>query len=111
MSYVAFEQVTVAATSIGLTAATINNGNGHPQAVCALLRLQGAQIRFRLDGADPTTTVGTPLEVGDVLSIQGNALLNNFRAIRTGGTSGVLNCTYIGEGDGASALMPAAPLS
>jgi hypothetical protein len=98
--YVGYEQVTVANSSIGLTAATINQGNGHMQANKAVCRLETAQIRYRLDGTAPTTTVGTPLEIGDVLTITGNDLLNNFRAIRTGGTSGVLNCHYYNPGTG-----------
>lgn len=96
--YVAFEQVTVAAASIGLTAATINSGSGHPQAEKAVCRLEQAQIRYRLDGTAPTTTVGTLLEIGDVLTLSGNDMLQRAQFIRTGGTSGILNCHYYNPG-------------
>ena len=93
-SYVAFEQVTVTATAIGFTAATINQGNGHPGAAIAVCRLETAQIRYRLDGTAPTSSVGTLLEIGDYLTLSGSDLLVNFSAIRTGSSSGVLDCNY-----------------
>lgn len=93
-AYVTFEQVTVANTSIGFTNALIVVGSGHPQATHAQCRLETAEIRYRSDGTAPTTTVGTPLEPGDVIDVYGNANLQAFRSIRTGATSGVLSCHY-----------------
>lgn len=83
-----YEQLTVANTSIGITAATINS-----MAACSL-RLETAQIRFRLDGTAPTSTVGTLLEIGDVLVINNIIDARAARFIRTGAVSGVLdiNC-------------------
>lgn len=93
-SYVGFEQITVAATSIGFTTSRIDNQNGHPQATIAVCRLETAEVRYRMDGVAPTSTVGTLLEIGDYLTLQGPDLLQSFRAIRTGGTSGTLSCSY-----------------
>lgn len=90
----AFEQVTVAAAAIGLTAATYDPVGGNGPAKCATLLLETAQIRYRVDGTNPTATVGTPMEIGERVTIWGTADLKNFRAIRTGGTSGVLNVEY-----------------
>lgn len=56
--------------------------------------LETAQIRYTLDGTAPTTTVGHLLEIGDTLTIQGRDNIVNFRAIRTGGTSGTLMITF-----------------
>lgn len=92
--YTAFEQITVAAVSIGFTSATINEGSGHPQATIASCRLETAQIRYRVDGTAPTSSVGTLLEIGDIITLTSPDLVRNFRAIRTGGTSGVLDCSY-----------------
>lgn len=92
--YVAFEQITVANTAIGFTAATIDQGGGHPQVSIASCRLETAQVRFTVDGTTPTSTVGTLLEIGDWLTLTSPDLVRNFRAIRTGATSGQLNCTY-----------------
>lgn len=96
--YFGYEQITVAATAIGFTAAKINTGAGHPQATRAYCRLETAEIRFRTDGGTPTTTVGTLLEPGDTLEVNDAIQLPQFLAIRTGGTSGSLSCTYSSNG-------------
>ena len=64
------------------------------RAVGANCRLETAQIRFTLDGTAPTTTVGTLLEIGEILDLHGQDELNGFKAIRTGGTSGTLQVEY-----------------
>jgi len=105
-NYVATEQITVSNTAIGFTAATINQGSGHPQALQASCRLEGAQIRVAIDGNGPTDAIGTQVEIGDVLQITGHDLLTRFRAIRTGGTDATLNCIYVNTGAaGASAFV------
>ena len=93
-SYVAFEQITVAAASIALTGTKITP-TGLPMATYASCRLETAQIRWTIDGTVPTTTVGTPLEPGDILELTGHDLLAQFRSIRTTATSGTLNCVYV----------------
>lgn len=93
-AYYAFEQITVAGTAIGFTTATISQGNGHAQANKAVCRLETAQIRFRVDGTAPTSSVGTLLEVGDILTLTDPVEMQQFKAIRTGSTSGLLDCSY-----------------
>lgn len=56
--------------------------------------LETAEIRFTCDGTAPTTTVGIPLEPGQTLTLKGVADILGFRAIRTTGTSGKLNCQF-----------------
>lgn len=92
-SYLAFEQVTVANSAIGFTATKITPTGG-PMATQASCRLETAEIRYTVDLTAPTTTVGTLLEPGDTLVLSGHDVLANFKAIRTGATSGVLDCTY-----------------
>lgn len=94
VDYLAFEQITVAGTAGGVTAATVTSGNGHPQANTATCRLETAEIRYRIDGTAPTASVGTLLEIGDVLVLQGLDVILRFSAIRTTSTSAVLDCTY-----------------
>jgi hypothetical protein len=96
VSYIAFEQVTVAAVSIGFTSTKVEpDGSGAGrQADTAVCRLETAEIRYTIDGTTPTSSVGTLLEIGDVLTITGHDSIMRFRAIRTGAVSGVANCTY-----------------
>lgn len=97
VSYAKFEQITVAAASLGFTAANINNTTGaHPSATSAYCRLRTAQISYTVDGTTPTASVGSLWEIGEEKQFTGNDTLNNFRAIRTGASSGQLDCTYFG---------------
>lgn len=91
-AYAKFEAVPVANAAIGLTAANLTASGGHPQANWAECRLETAEIRYTVDGTTPTSTVGTLLEVGDVVQITGNDNLLRFLAIRTGASSGQLDC-------------------
>lgn len=88
-----FEQVVVANTAIGLTAARFAPVSG-VQSQTATCRLELAEVRFTLDGTVPTTTVGTLLEVGDWLTITGIDNMRSFSAIRTTAVSGQLDCNY-----------------
>lgn len=88
LDYSAFESITVTGTAGGLTAATVD------KATHALITVETAQVRFRLDGTDPTAAIGHILDVGDELLLDSNTQLLNANFIRTGGTSGVLRCAY-----------------
>lgn len=93
VSYSADEQITVANTAIGFTVAKITP-SGQVQATYAFCRLETAEIRYAVTGTTPTSSVGTLLEPGDTLTVQGHDVMVLFLAIRTGGTSGQLDCTY-----------------
>ena len=81
--YSAYEDLTVSDTAGGFTTATI------VRTEVALVTVETAQVRFRLDGTAPTPTVGHILGVGDVLEIDSSEALGLVRFIRTGGTSGI----------------------
>lgn len=93
------EVITVADTAIGFTA-SIYQQNAVNMVTCSA---ETAQMRFRVDGTDPSSTVGHLLEVGQWICI-GNCTglagspafqqIASFKAIRTGGSSGTLFCTY-----------------
>lgn len=85
-----FESVTVAGTAVGLSAATYTPVSGSNNVVVCTMRLETAQIRFRYDGTNPTSSEGMVMEVGDVFTLRGYSLIAQFKAIRTGSTSGVL---------------------
>jgi hypothetical protein len=84
-----FQQLTVANSAVALTVPT--------GAITAHCRLETAQIRFTLDGTTPTTTVGTLLNIDECLVLENRGELTGFQAIRTGGTSGLLNVEYAGR--------------
>jgi hypothetical protein len=89
-----FEQITVDNTSGGvkLTAAKVAVSLEY-----VLCKVRTAEISFLT--VDPnaktvTTTVGTLAEPGDQILITSREEALNLRAIRTGSTSGQLDCTY-----------------
>ena len=87
------ESVTVADSAATLTAATYAPSNA-PAARAAVLQLETAQIRYWRSGATPTALLGHLMNVGDIIRLIGPAEIANFKAIRTGGTSGTLRVTY-----------------
>lgn len=93
--YIDFEQLPVTNTAVGFTTGEITpNPAGGINAISASCRLETAEIRFVIDGTTATSAYGTLLEPGDTLSLSGHDILVNFSAIRTGATSGTLDCNY-----------------
>lgn len=91
----AYEAITVSNTAIGFTAATIRPSAASAQtALRATVTAETAQMRYRIDGSNPTSSEGHLLEISDVLVLDGPVALLNFRAIRTGATDGTLRATY-----------------
>jgi len=95
-----FEKITVADTAIGFTASKIK-GTGTAwtptrgcQEAFVTVEIASGNLRFRMDGTDPTTTVGHLLKSGDSLLLSNPHDIKNFRAIRTTATSGYLHVSY-----------------
>lgn len=94
--YVTIADVTVTDTAATVfTAADINAGASHPQAVSASCSLTGGNIRVTFDGTTPTSSLGQVLLIGGPYSIGPTANLLNMQAIRDDSTSGVLSCTLV----------------
>lgn len=86
----AYESLTVDDTvsGIALTATT------YLRAHRAFMTLESAQVRFTKDGTAPTTSIGHLLQVGQTVDLKNADEIRNFRAIRTGSSSGVLKVSY-----------------
>lgn len=94
-----FEQITVDATAggKGFTAALITP-SGQPPMTLVTCRLRTAEVSYLW--VDPsktavTASVGMLLEPGEIITLTSREQITNFRAIRTGATSGQLDCTYM----------------
>lgn len=85
-----FEKLTVAATSVPISAATLAP-TGKPERVLCVLTLETGQVRYRVDGTDPDASTGHVMDIGGTLTVSSKYNLTRFRAIRTGSTSGVLS--------------------
>lgn len=82
-----FQVITIADTAIGFSA--ISAG----AIVKAFCTLETGQIRFRFDGENPTSTVGHVMDIGQYLILE-KFQVGSFKAIRTGGVSGALSCSF-----------------
>jgi hypothetical protein len=104
MRVIAFETITVDDSVKTLTLAnydpeTLNGPGVIGAAPGALITAEGGDMRYRFDGVDPTTAIGHLLKTGDIQKFKDLTVLKNFRVIRTGSTSGILQITYFnGEG-------------
>ena len=58
------------------------------------ITVEDAPIRFRVDGGDPSATVGTLLGAGDSLGLDSVEDLANFKAIRRSTTDAVIHVIY-----------------
>ena len=90
----AFETVTVANAAKALTTTTWRTSGASDAAKKAFISAEGGSMRYRYDGSDPTTTSGHLLSHGDILEVEGEPNMLNFRAIRVGDRSGTLTVTY-----------------
>ena len=85
-----YQTLTVAGTSIGLTSTY------YAGARYAMCRLETAEIRYTKDGTTtPTSSVGMLMEPLEFIILENPNQIKNFRAIRTGTTSGVLKCFFM----------------
>ena len=85
------EEITVADTAIGLTAAKLTTAT-KPKEV--FIQCETAQCRYYYHGSNPTSSSGYLLNPYDTVRIKGTVNLNNFRAIRTGSSSAKLTVCY-----------------
>ncbi len=93
---VGHQQITGIGTS---TAVSLTPTAGKTVYAC-VVGFTGDTIRFRLDGIDPTTTVGirrTATDFQSEITIRGSNNVRNFRLIATSGTA-VADIAYFGTG-------------
>jgi len=84
-----YESITVAATAIGPTPATVGI------ATWGMCRCETAELRYTMDGATtPTSLIGVLMEPFEWVILNNKEQLKNFKAIRTTATSGYLKCHY-----------------
>ena len=86
------EKITVAGTSIGLTAAKLSS---LPKPKKIFITVETAQCRYQFDGTDPDSTTGHLLSPTQSLILEGYSQMNNIKFIRTGATSAILQVSYL----------------
>jgi hypothetical protein len=92
-----YEEVTAGVSVVGFSTAKIKPTTGpyaRMSARAALVSSENGDIRFRIDGGQPSASLGHYFTNGDTLVLTGTQAIQQFRAIRCGDTNGVLKVTY-----------------
>lgn len=95
----AYEEITVGATAKFLTIATYRPA-GQNGAMMAFISVETDNIRFRIDGGTPTSTVGHPVlatstSVGSFIICE--AALPRLQMIRSGSVDAAIKVTYFNQ--------------
>lgn len=87
------DQQTIGASSTGLSLTKIRNGGRWAERV--IVNVTTAPIRWQSDGTDPTSTVGRIAYQGETITLDNRGRIQNFRAIRLGSTSSILEESFL----------------
>ena len=63
-------------------------------ATYAFITVETAAIRFEVDGSEPTSSTGHPVENGDTIELDSASEIQRFSYIRRDGVNGVLSVSY-----------------
>lgn len=89
-----YEDITVSTTAVGLSPSKVakmnpaNNTKGGTTQVWILLGVESANIRWRIDGTNPTATVGDLRYVGETIKLDDYYDAVNLRMIRDTAATG-----------------------
>ena len=75
-----FESITVSSSAIGPTAAMIADDKGQAP-YYALFTVETNSVRFRMDGTDPTASVGHKVDAGQNVEIHGKGNVARIKFI------------------------------
>jgi hypothetical protein len=92
-----YEVLTLGAAVMGLSLSKIKPSTGpyaRMSARAAMISSEGGDLRFRIDGGQPTGNDGHYLVSGDTLVLSGAQALQQFKALRAGEADGTLRVTY-----------------
>jgi hypothetical protein len=95
---IAYEALTVAATAVSFTKATIN------QAKAAVIIVETAPINWRGDGTAPTASVGFPIDIGRGMVLVGEGSIEKAQFIRQGSVSATVHGAFFDQHDVAQFL-------
>ena len=92
---IAYDSISIPASSTRLTLANVRGTSERFMAEKVIITVETAQIRWRDDGTDPTSSEGHLANVGAVITLDNRERIESFRAIRTGSTSATLRVSYL----------------
>jgi hypothetical protein len=92
-----YEALTVGTAAIGLSSSKIKPSTGpyaRMSARAAMISSESGDLRFRIDGGQPTANEGHYLTAGDTVVLSGTQAIEQFKAFQAGGVNATLRVTY-----------------
>lgn len=89
----AHEEITVDAEVKSLTASIYAPESGTP-AGYAIIHAEGGDMRYFVNGQDPTPASGILLEDGDIVELPSIYHIKDFKVVKAGTAAGKLTVTY-----------------
>jgi len=89
----AHEEIVVDGGVKQLTPSAYNPPDG-PSAVYAIIHAEGGDMRYFVNGQNPTADSGALLEDGDIVELPSIYHIGDFRVIKAGDDAGKLTLTY-----------------
>lgn len=89
-----YEDITVTTSAVATLSASKLSPVGSSPPVDAFISLETSSCRWRVDGGDPTASVGHLIVSSDTLTLEGLNNLKNFRILGVGAGSANLHVTY-----------------
>jgi len=90
---IGFEAVTISNAVIGFTSSTASPAGKNPYDY-ALVTVEDAAMRYRVDGGLPTTLLGHLTAAADVIELESETEIRNFKAIRSTGSDSKIMVTF-----------------
>ena len=90
---IGFEEIGVGGSPVGLNPSIYAPSQGDAAAK-AFITAEGGDMRYRLDGQDPTASTGHLLVDSNLLRLDEIVLIRNFRVIQSAVDSGKLTVSY-----------------
>ena len=84
----AYDSLSIAAVATGLTAGKLVVA-GYEDSIRVWVTVEDADVRYRLDGSDPTASVGHRVYDGGTLEVEGMTNLSRLKFIAVSGTAKV----------------------
>ena len=90
---IGFEEIPVSTSPVGLSPAVYVPAQGS-SAAKASITAEGGEMRYRIDGQDPTASTGHLLVDSNFLKLDDIYAIRNFRVIQASVDAGKLTVTY-----------------
>lgn len=92
---IGFEEISVSASPVSLSPSVYVPAQG-PAAAKAFVTAEGGEMRYRIDGQDPTAATGHLLVDSNLLKLEDIYSIRNFRVIQSSVDAGKLTVSYEG---------------